>query len=77
LLTNISEIQANHLQHQEIQNAEQNNIGLNALRYNPAMPATAAHQVVIKSLDTIHKVKATIQQFQNNRLSTELLKQCK
>ncbi len=39
------------------------------------MLATAAHQVVIKSSETIHKVKATIQQFQNNRLSTELLKE--
>jgi hypothetical protein len=38
------------------------------------MLATAAHQVVIKSSDTIHKVKAAIQQVQNNRLSTKLLR---
>ena len=53
---------------------QQNSIILNALRYNPAILATAAHQVVLKSSDIIHKVKATIQQAQNNRLSTELLR---
>ena len=47
---------------------------LNALQYNRAMLATAAHQVVLKSSDIIHKVKSTIQQAQNNRLSTELLR---
>jgi hypothetical protein len=47
---------------------------LNALRYNPAILATAAHQVVLQTLNIIHKVKATIQQTQNNRLSTKLLR---
>jgi hypothetical protein len=65
LLTHIIEIQENHLQHLEIQNEEQSKIILNALRYNPAMPATAAHKLVIKTSDTIHKVKATTQQAQN------------
>jgi hypothetical protein len=74
LQTHISEIQENHLQHLEIQNDEQNKIVLNALRYNPAILAKAAHQVVIKLSETFHKVKANIQQVQNNRLSTELLK---
>jgi hypothetical protein len=47
---------------------------LNVFRYNPAMLATAAHQVVLKSSDIFHKVKATIQQAKINRLSTELLR---
>jgi hypothetical protein len=47
---------------------------LKGLRYNPATLATAAHQVVIKFSDTIYKIKTTIQQVQNNMLSTELLK---
>jgi hypothetical protein len=34
----------------------------------------AAHQVVLQSSDFMYKVKATIQQFQNNRLLTELLR---
>ena len=38
------------------------------------MLASAAHQIVGKSSYIIHKVEATIQQAQNNRLSTELLK---
>jgi hypothetical protein len=38
------------------------------------MLAMAGKQDVIKSPDTIHKVKAAIQQVQNNRLSTELLR---
>jgi hypothetical protein len=45
---------------------------LNAQRYNPAILATAAHLVVVQTSNIIHKVKATIQQAQNNRLSTEL-----
>ena len=39
----IAEIQENHLQHLELQNAEQNKIFLNALRYNLAMLATAVN----------------------------------
>jgi hypothetical protein len=74
LLTLISEIQEDHSQHLEIQNEEQGEIILNALRYNPAMLATAAHKVVLKTADTILKVKATIQQVQINRLSSELLR---
>jgi hypothetical protein len=58
----------------EVGNLAQDSIMLNALRYNPAILATAAHQVVVQTLGTIHKVKATIQQAQNDRLSTELLK---
>jgi hypothetical protein len=38
------------------------------------MLATAAHQVIIKTSDTICKIEATIQQVQNKRLSTEHLK---
>ncbi len=33
---------------------------LKALRYNPAILATAAHQIVLQTSDIIHKVKATI-----------------
>ncbi len=73
-LTHISEIQQNHLEHLELDNAEQNKIVLNALRYNPAMLASASHQIMLKSSDIIHKVKSTIQQVQNNKLSTELLR---
>jgi hypothetical protein len=74
LLTHISDIQENHLQHLALQNLEQNRIILNTLKYNLAMLATEAHQVVIKSSDTIHKVKASIQQAQYHRFSTEVLK---
>ena len=58
----------------DLENASQNSIMLNALRYNPALLASAAQQVVLKSSDIIHKVKSTIQQAQNSRLSTELLR---
>jgi hypothetical protein len=47
---------------------------LKALRYNQAILVTAAHQILLQPSDIIHKVKATIQQAQNNRLSTDLLR---
>jgi hypothetical protein len=37
-----------------------NTILLNALCYNPAILATAAHQIVLKTSDIIHKVKAIV-----------------
>jgi hypothetical protein len=73
-LTHINEIQENHLQHLELQNAEQNKIIFNSLRYNPAMLVTVPHQVVLKCSDIIYKIKSTIQHEQSNRLSTELLR---
>jgi hypothetical protein len=39
-----------------------------------AIMASAVHQIVLQTSDIIHKVNATIQQAQNNRLSTELLR---
>jgi hypothetical protein len=65
-LTHISEIQEDHLNHFEIENLTQDSIMLNTPRYNPAILATAAHQVVVQTSDIIHKVKAMIQQAQNN-----------
>jgi hypothetical protein len=74
IMTHINKIQENHLKHSELEIASQNKIILNALRYNPAVLATTANQVVIKSSEIIiHKVKATIQQAQNNRLPKKLL----
>jgi hypothetical protein len=35
---------------------------------------TAAFQIVVQTEDIMHKVKSTIRQAQNNRLSTELLR---
>ena len=55
-LTHISEIQQNHLEHLDLENASENSIMLNALRYNPALLASAAHKVVLKSSDIIHKI---------------------
>jgi hypothetical protein len=59
-----SEIQENHFNHFEIENLTQDSIMLNTLRYNPAILATLAYQVVVQTSDIIHKVKATIQQVQ-------------
>jgi hypothetical protein len=59
-LTHVSEIQEYHLNHLEIENLTQDSIMLNTLKYNPAILATAAHQVVVQTSDMIHKVKATI-----------------
>jgi hypothetical protein len=42
---------------------------LNPMKYNPAILTTAAHQIVLQTSDIIHKVKATIKQAQNNKLS--------
>jgi hypothetical protein len=64
-LTNISQIQEDYLGHLDIEKLTQEWIMLNALRYNPAILATAAHQIVLNPSDIIHKVKATIQQAQN------------
>jgi hypothetical protein len=47
---------------------------LNALRYNLAILATVAPQVELQTSDIIHKFKSTIQQAQNHRLSTEILR---
>jgi hypothetical protein len=66
-LTHISQIQQEHLNHLETYNFSQNQKILNALRYNPAILATATHQVVLQ-------LSATIQQTQNNRLSTDFLR---
>ncbi len=73
-LTPIIHFQGEHLEHLEIENLIQDLIMLNALRYNPAILATAADQIVLQASDIIHKVKTTIQEAQNNRLSTELLR---
>jgi hypothetical protein len=73
-LAHINQIKEDHLEHLEIENSNQDAILFNSLRYNPAILATAAHQVVLQTADIIHKVKFTLQQVQNNRLSTELLR---
>jgi hypothetical protein len=62
------------VEHFEIEKFSQNKIVLNALRYNPAILSTATHQAALKTANVIHKVKAKIQQVQNNRLLIELLK---
>jgi hypothetical protein len=72
-LSHITQIQEDHLEHLEIENLTQDSILINAYRYNPAILATAAHQVVLQTADIINKVKSTIQQAQNNRLLRELL----
>jgi hypothetical protein len=72
-LASISQIQEEHLNHLEIDNLSQNPIFLNALLYDLAILAKAAHQVVLQSSDIMHKVKAKIQQAHNDRLSSELL----
>jgi hypothetical protein len=73
-LSHISQIQEEHIKHLEIENDSQNQITLNELRFNPAILASAAHQVVIQSSDTIHKVKSTMLQAQNHELSTDFLR---
>jgi hypothetical protein len=45
--THISQIQKEHLNYLEIDNFSQNQIILNALRYNPEILATAAHHHVV------------------------------
>ncbi len=73
-LTHISLIQEDHLEHLEIENLTQDSILLNALRCNSVILATAAHQIVLETADIMHKVKSIVQQAQNHRLSTELLR---
>ena len=62
------------MEHLEIGNLTHDSIMLNALRYNPAILATAAHQIVLQTSEIIHTVKATILQPQNNWLLTEHLR---
>jgi hypothetical protein len=61
------------LKHLEKKISENKTI-FNALRFDPAMLATAAQKVVIRSSHITHKVNATIKQAQANKLSTELLR---
>jgi uncharacterized protein with HEPN domain len=60
VLKHISQIQEEYLEHLELENYFQNKITVKALKYNPAMLATAAHQVVLQSLEIKLKVKSTI-----------------
>ncbi len=64
-MTHISQIQEGYLEHLEIENLT-HDILLNALGFNPAILATAAHQIVLQTANVINKVKSTIQQAQNN-----------
>ena len=72
-LTHIAEIQEDHLQHLDLRVQTHEQTTFNALRYNPAIIATAANEVVLKTASIAHKIQATIQQAQNHKLSTELL----
>jgi hypothetical protein len=68
-LTCIRQILEAYLEH-----LTQDSILLNGLRYNAAVLVTAAQQIVLQTADIMHKVKSTIQQAQNNRLSTKILR---
>jgi hypothetical protein len=74
ILTHISQIQEDHLEHSEIENSTQDSVLLNTQQYNPENLARAAHQIVLQNAVIMHKIKSTIQQAQNKRLSTELLR---
>jgi hypothetical protein len=49
-ITHNSQIQEEHLNHLDNESFSQTEIILNAIRYNPAILATPAHQVVQKEL---------------------------
>ncbi len=48
-------------------------VTLEALRYNPALLASAANSLVFQATDVARVVSATVQQAQMNRLSTDVL----
>ena len=72
-LTHIAEIEQNHLQHLDLQVITNEKQTLEALRYNPAMLASAANLLIFQTKLVEEKIQSTIQEAQNNRLSTQLL----
>ena len=72
-LTHIAEIQENHLNHLDLKLMANEQMTLEALRYNPALIASAANSLVFQTTDVARIVSATVQQAQMNRLSTDLL----
>ena len=72
-LTHIAEIQENHLNHLDLKFLANEKMTLEALRYNPALLASAANSLVFQTTDVARIVSTTVQQAQMNRLSTDLL----
>ena len=72
-LTTLTQIEEEQLTHLEIEIFSQNQNIFKSFRYNPAILATATHQIMLQSANIIQKVKSTIQQAQHHKLSHELL----
>ena len=73
MLTHISEIQDNPLNHLDLKIIANEKETLEALRHHPAILSTAANLLVFKTYDVSKKILATVEQAQNNKLSTQLL----
>ena len=72
-LTNIVEIQENHLQHLDIAAVNSQYLQMLSLQFNPALMASAAQNIVFKTDKVTDKLLDGIQQLQVHRLSTNLL----
>ena len=72
-LTHITEIQEKHLEHLDLKFISNEKQNLEALRYNPALITSSANVLIFQCWDIVNKVQSSVQQAQQNRLSTSLL----
>ena len=61
------------MEHLDLQVLSNEKETLEILRYNPAILASAANQLIFQAMDVSNRIQATVQEAQHNRLSTQLL----
>ena len=61
------------MEHLDLQVLSNEKETLEILRYNPAILASAANQLIFQAIDVSNRIQATVQEAQHNRLSTQLL----